>query len=370
MKVHHITEAPRIEPKIGGTGAGTAPSGNTGGAPLKGQSLKLNGVTYQWKGAAWAVTDTSEFKGRNPPNLNSLADNNAKELLNQKAAKVNGGSARTTTPNAGSADPKADAPKADGPDKKIKSGVWNKIKFGGKILKVLLGGTLGQIAVQYMNLANINSIVKEHYKIVGEHGYPSQQAKDSRRDMAWAITDIIVEGVGALAGALVSTYLGLIALAGIASTGIGFILLALIGAAGALGGAIGTSEVLKSVPGAEKAVHGFVVDILSKHVIDQPTMEEWGKANMSDPEFAFWYGMLYGRTAIGGVIGKTGEYFLDDIDNNDSITEQDAQEKFKKAAVKIVKSAPNGVENFNKGKELVRQAMAKQQAEKAKKADL
>ena len=103
MKVHHITEAPkssvgdRKEPKF--DGAKTTPSD---GKPLKGQSLKVNGVNYQWKGANWIVTDTSEFKGKNPPKKGAIADRNARALLNQQAASLNGGS----TPK------KVDPPKA------------------------------------------------------------------------------------------------------------------------------------------------------------------------------------------------------------------------------------------------------------------
>jgi len=82
--------------------------------------------------------------------------------------------------------------------------------------------------------------------------------------------------------------------------------------------------------------------------------------------------MLYPGMAVSGIVGKTGEYVIDDSDDNDndSINEQDSGAIAKKDAIKLVKSAPKGVENFNKGKELIRQAMAKQQDEKAKKADL
>jgi tetraacyldisaccharide-1-P 4'-kinase len=95
-------------------------------------------------------------------------------------------------------------------------------------------------------------------------------------------------------------------------------------------------------------------------------MEQWGKANMSDLEFAVWFGMLYPGMTFKGAIGKTGEYFIDHEDYDDtSITEQASEEKFKKDAVKLVKSAPNGVENFNKGMALLKKAKAKQQAEKS-----
>jgi len=389
MKVHHITEAPRIEPTFGGTSSGTTPSGpkvSSGGKPVTGITGTKAAFANK-NGGVSKGTIVGPAKNGNP-NQVSFKDSKGKtfnvsikKLLDpKKLTPLNiglGTSTTTATPKADTpkadlkADPKLNAPKADAPKGSIGDGVWKKIKFGGKVLKVIFGGTLGQIAVQYMNLANINSIIKEHYKIVGEHGYPSQQAKDSRRDMAWAITDIIVEGFGAFIGAVVSTYVGLAAVASIAGTGVGIILLGLIGAVGAIGGAIGTSELLKLVPGIEKGIHGFIVDVLSKHVINRPTMETWGKANMSDPEFALWYGMLYMKTGVKGTIGKGLEYVLDDEDYDDTpITEEESAAKTKKDAVKLIKSAPNGVENFNKGKELVRQAMAKQQTEKAKKADL
>ena len=83
MKVYHITEAGRTEPPLGGLGDRTTNRGPsvsspaTASGPLKGQSIKLNGVSYQFKGNAWVVTDTSEFKGRNPPKKGQLADRNA-----------------------------------------------------------------------------------------------------------------------------------------------------------------------------------------------------------------------------------------------------------------------------------------------------
>ena len=381
MKVHHITEAPRTEPTLGNS-RGTVPSGpqlsatSTSSLP---KSVDIKPGILDLKGnKIFSVVDQDgkvikRFTGPSAEaDANTHRDNLKKQIKAAKSVKTSSQPKLTGDPKVDlKADPKLNAPKADAPKGSIGDGVWKKIKFGGKVLKVIFGGTLGQIAVQYMNLANINSIIKEHYKIVGEHGYPSQQAKDSRRDMAWAITDIIVEGFGAFIGAVVSTYVGLAAVASIAGTGVGIILLGLIGAVGAIGGAIGTSELLKLVPGIEKGIHGFIVDVLSKHVINRPTMETWGKANMSDPEFALWYGMLYMKTGVKGTIGKGLEYVLDDEDYDDTpITEEESAAKTKKDAVKLIKSAPNGVENFNKGKELVRQAMAKQQTEKAKKADL
>tara|TARA_B110000977_G_scaffold107183_1_gene139600 strand:+ start:108 stop:1154 length:1047 start_codon:yes stop_codon:yes gene_type:complete len=139
MKVYHITEAGRTEPPLGGLGDRTTNRGPsvsspaTASGPLKGQSIKLNGVSYQFKGNAWVVTDTSEFKGRNPPKKGQLADRNAKELLNQKSAKLNGGGAapKADAPKADEIKPKADDTKTKAP--KAKAGFIKKFtKFIGK----------------------------------------------------------------------------------------------------------------------------------------------------------------------------------------------------------------------------------------------
>ena len=135
MKVYHITEAGRTEPPLGGLGDRTTNRGPsvsspaTASGPLKGQSIKLNGVSYQFKGNAWVVTDTSEFKGRNPPKKGQLADRNAKELLNQKSAKLNGGGGApkadvNTTPKAD-----ADAPKGSTKLGKLGAGVKKVVVY-------------------------------------------------------------------------------------------------------------------------------------------------------------------------------------------------------------------------------------------------
>ena len=372
MKVHQITEAPRIEPTLGSSTA-TTPSGPTLSSPGGASSLKSvdikPGILDVKGNKIFSVVDQNgkvlqRFDG---PNAEAKANEYSDKLKKQiKAAKP-----KKTKPQL-TGDPKKDlkTPDTDKPKGKIDNGVWSKIKPAGKFLRILFGGTIGQIAVQYMNLANINSIIKEHYKIVGKHGYKSKQAKDSRHDMAWAITDLIVEGLAGLVGGILGTWAGIAALGVTASTGVGIVLIAVIGAIGgtigALGAAVGTTELLHYLPGVQNTIHGWVVDILSKHFINQRSMEQWGKANMSDLEFAVWFGMLYPGMTFKGAIGKTGEYFIDHEDYDDtSITEQASEEKFKKDAVKLVKSAPNGVENFNKGKELIKKAKAKQQAEKS-----
>ena len=161
MKVYHITEAGRTEPPLGGLGDRTTNRGPsvsspaTASGPLKGQSIKLNGVSYQFKGNAWVVTDTSEFKGRNPPKKGQLADRNAKELLNQKSAKLNGGGA---APKADA--PKADAPKADAP--KAKPGLFKR--GAGMLSRGLLKGSLGPL----ITATTVSGYCEVYYKRIAQ----------------------------------------------------------------------------------------------------------------------------------------------------------------------------------------------------------
>ena len=161
MKVYHITEAGRNEPPLGGLGDRTTNRGPsvsstaTASGPLRGQSLKLNGVSYQFKGNAWVVTDTSEFKGRNPPKKGQLADRNAKELLNQKSAKLNGGGA---APKADA--PKADAPKADAP--KAKPGLLKR--GAGMLSRGFLKGALGPL----ITATTVSGYCEVYYKRIAQ----------------------------------------------------------------------------------------------------------------------------------------------------------------------------------------------------------
>jgi len=187
MKVHQITEAPktnvgdRKEPSFTSSSTSTAVDGK----PLKGQSLKLNGVNYQWKGANWIVTDTSEFKGKNPPKKGAIADRNARALLNQQAASLNGGS----TPK------KVDPPKAvpsniDGggedelksklkADKKAKvkedgwiKSIWNKIKNSklGKVLGWLLSRPVATAVMAALNFAQLEDALDAYLRALVNHG--------------------------------------------------------------------------------------------------------------------------------------------------------------------------------------------------------
>ena len=174
MKVYHITEAGRTEPPLGGLGDRTTNRGPsvsspaTASGPLKGQSIKLNGVSYQFKGNAWVVTDTSEFKGRNPPKKGQLADRNAKSLLNQQAAKLNGvGTAPkadvNTTPKAD-----ADAPKGSTKLGKLGKGAIGTAKVAVKSLNLGAAALVGGSVLAFINFLEVKSLLEDYGKALDQ----------------------------------------------------------------------------------------------------------------------------------------------------------------------------------------------------------
>ena len=175
MKVYHITEAGRTEPPLGGLGDRTTNRGPsvsspaTASGPLKGQSIKLNGVSYQFKGNAWVVTDTSEFKGKNPPKKGQLADRNAKSLLNQQAAKLNGGGGASKA-DAPKADTKVDAPKADADAPK--GSKWAKVKSVGKtalkVGSVSAAAVVGSSILAFINFLEVKSLLEDYGKALDQ----------------------------------------------------------------------------------------------------------------------------------------------------------------------------------------------------------
>ena len=187
MKVYHITEAGRNEPPLGGLGDRTTNRGPsvsstaTASGPIRGQSIKLNGVSYQFKGNAWVVTDTSEFKGRNPPKKGQLADRNAKELLNQKSAKLNGGGA---APKADA--PKADAPKADAP--KAKPGLLKR--GAGMLSRGFLKGALGPL----ITATTVSGYCEVYYKRIAQLVEEGVEVKKSDAQLS-EIRIKMVEGI-------------------------------------------------------------------------------------------------------------------------------------------------------------------------------
>ena len=188
MKVHHITEAPktsvgdRKEPKLN-IGSGSTTSSD--GKPLKGQSLKLNGVNYQWKGANWIVTDTSEFKGKNPPKKGAIADRNARALLNQQAASLNGGStpkkvdppkAVSSNIDGGGEDELKSKLKAD-KKAKVKEDSWIK-QVKNYILKSKLGKLIGWLlsrpvataVIAALNFAQLEDALDAYLRALTSYG--------------------------------------------------------------------------------------------------------------------------------------------------------------------------------------------------------
>ena len=173
MKVYHITEAGRTEPPLGGLGDRTTNRGPsvsspaTASGPLKGQSIKLNGVSYQFKGNAWVVTDTSEFKGRNPPKKGQLADRNAKELLNQKSAKLNGGGG---APKADvNTTPKADADAPKGSTKLGKGAIGKTVAGVRKVVVSAPGAALVSGSVlAFINFLEVKSLLENYSKALDQ----------------------------------------------------------------------------------------------------------------------------------------------------------------------------------------------------------
>lgn len=277
MKVHHITEAPktsvgdRKEPKLN-IGSGSTTSSD--GKPLKGQSLKLNGVNYQWKGANWIVTDTSEFKGKNPPKKGAIADRNARALLNQQAAKVNGvkvsapkvDAPKVTAPKAvasnidggGDAELKARLDKIEAAQKKASQGFFRK--WVGRIVKYVIflpgAGAAIQTALNVPQLedafdAYLRALVKagmtdpSRCKTIGsiataDGGVPLYVAR-AYRNVVSLTTELLLEVIiGIFAAATTpAAYAGAAALfvaLGVSSGGVTVVLALIAGGAWLIGG--------------------------------------------------------------------------------------------------------------------------------------
>ncbi len=227
MKVHHITEAPRIEPpRIGGTV--TAPSGPT----VSSGSKPVTGITGTK--AAFANKNGGVSKGtvvgpakNGNPNQVSFKDSKGKtfnvsikKLLDpKKLTPLNiglGTSTTTATPKADApkadlkADPKADAPKADG--KKGKA----RFKAGWKTFGVLGGiisaGLLGQEIVE--SGGEYAEAIDKHN---GDTSHPDVQK--ARQYLANVCADAVVQvflsiASGAIAGSIASRALAVIPGAG------------------------------------------------------------------------------------------------------------------------------------------------------------
>ena len=223
MKVHQIIEAPKT--KIGDRKEPKLFPDSSNGKPLKGQSLKLNGVNYQWKGAQWIVTDTSEFKGKNPPKKGAIADRNAKALLNQQAAKING--VKIDPPKVDS--PKGNAPKVDSPKavasnidgggeaeaknkslfKKLKDKVPKKlIDWMRRHVSRLFGATVAGWIMKGFAISGIvslyNSYFDEIYTLVEakENGASNDKLKSIHKKMGEIREKLIIETTDLMVGSI------------------------------------------------------------------------------------------------------------------------------------------------------------------------
>jgi hypothetical protein len=222
MKIHQITEAPRIEPKIGGIGTRTAPSGPTLSAPSG--SKPVTGITGTK--AAFANKNGGVSKGtvvgpaaNGNPNQVSFKDSKGKtfnvsikKLLDpKKLTPLNIGLGTSTT----TAAPKADAPKADPkPDalkadpkpetdsKKPKA----KFKMGWKTFgafgAIISAGLLGQEIIE--SSGEYAEAIDRHN---GDTSHPDVQK--ARQYLANVCADAVVQlflsiASGALAGSIAS----------------------------------------------------------------------------------------------------------------------------------------------------------------------
>lgn len=390
MKVHHITEAPRIEPKLGDTGTRTAPSGpkiSSGGKPVTG----ITGTK-----AAFANKNGGVSKGtivgpaaNGNPNQVSFKDSKGKtfnvsinKLLDpKKLTPLNIGLDTSTT----TAAPKADAPdankttgdlRAERPDsKKQKQGILKKIA-GSKTfqrsllgLKLLRGSVLGTAVVGYMNVTEINKLVKNYYAIVVEKGYDHIDARKTRFAIANAMTDMIIESSTAFVFGALGTWAGVFAMAGMTAAGgpLAWIVVPIVGIAAGIGAAIGgTSAVTAGIEaaGLKAPLNAFVVESLTEDLLGKNAIYEWGEKNLSNTEFAVMQVMLQGGNVVGTVGGavtnaitgggaKTKDY--SEFESYDRISE-DASSSIKSS----IKSSPEAMAGFKAAKEIFRLAKQKE----------
>jgi hypothetical protein len=225
MKIHQITEAPRIEPKIGGIGTGTAPSGPTLSAPSG--SKPITGITGTK--AAFANKNGGVSKGtivgpakNGNPNQVSFKDSKGKtfnvsikKLLDpKKLTPLNIGLGTSTT----TAAPKADAPKpkltgdpkadlktdpkpetdSQKPKAKFKMGWKSFGAFGAIISAGLLGQEIIESSGEYAEAIDRHN---------GDTSHPDVQK--ARQYLANVCADAVVQlflsiASGAVAGSIAS----------------------------------------------------------------------------------------------------------------------------------------------------------------------
>ncbi len=217
MKVHHITEAPRIEPpRIGGTV--TAPSGPT----VSSGSKPATGITGTK--AAFANKNGGVSKGtvvgpakNGNPNQVSFKDSKGKtfnvsikKLLDpKKLTPLNIGLGTSTT----TATPKADAPKADlkadpKPNVKADNIDTGKSKPQGKIAKLFKGGIVGAYIGIGVGVADFYATTAKYRRKLEQHAYNTKhsEVEAARGEVAVGLANSLSSIlVGIAAGTLAAT---------------------------------------------------------------------------------------------------------------------------------------------------------------------
>ena len=208
MKVHHITEAPRIEPKIGGIGTRTAPSGpklSSGSGPSLPKSVDIKAGILDPKGnKIFNVVDQNgkvlkRFTGPSAEaDANTHRDNLKKQI---KAAK----SVKTSSQPKLTGDPKADLkadPKPETDSKKPKAKFKMGWKSFGAFGAIISAGLLGQEIIE--SSGEYAEAIDRHN---GDTSHPDVQK--ARQYLANVCADAVVQlflsiASGAVAGSIAS----------------------------------------------------------------------------------------------------------------------------------------------------------------------
>jgi hypothetical protein len=206
MKVHHITEAPRIEPKIGGIGTRTAPSGpklSSGSGPSLPKSVDIKAGILDPKGnKIFNVVDQNgkvlkRFTGPSAEaDANTHRDNLKKQIKAAKPVKISSQPKLTGDPKADlKADPKPDAD-SQKPKAKFKMGWKTFGAFGAIISAGLLGQEIIESSGEYAEAIDRHN---------GDTSHPDVQK--ARQYLANVCADAVVQlflsiASGALAGSI------------------------------------------------------------------------------------------------------------------------------------------------------------------------
>ena len=206
MKVHHITEAPRIEPKIGGIGTRTAPSGpklSSGSGPSLPKSVDIKAGILDPKGnKTFNVVDQNgkvlkRFTGPSAEaDANTHRDNLKKQIKAAKPVKISSQPKLTGDPKADlKADPKPDAD-SQKPKAKFKMGWKSFGAFGAIISAGLLGQEIIESSGEYAEAIDRHN---------GDTSHPDVQK--ARQYLANVCADAVVQlflsiASGALAGSI------------------------------------------------------------------------------------------------------------------------------------------------------------------------